>query len=84
VKRASIILVGSGTVGKTTLVQRLRDKTFSPGGVTITDGILYMYINVHLYINMYIYICISIYKYIYEYIHKYICIYIYIYTYIYI
>jgi small GTP-binding protein len=39
VKRASIILVGSGTVGKTTLVHRLRDKTFSHDGLTITDGI---------------------------------------------
>jgi small GTP-binding protein len=39
VKRATIILVGSGTVGKTTLVHRLRDKTFSHDGLTITDGI---------------------------------------------
>lgn len=39
VKRATIILVGSGAVGKTTLVHRIRDKTFSHDGLTFTDGI---------------------------------------------
>lgn len=38
-KRSTIILVGSGTVGKTTLAQRLKYKTFTPGGLTMTDGI---------------------------------------------
>lgn len=36
--RATIILVGSGTVGKTTLVHYLRDKSFSVSQ-SITDGI---------------------------------------------
>jgi small GTP-binding protein len=38
IKRATIVLVGSGAVGKTTLINYLRNKSYSPD-LTITDGI---------------------------------------------
>ena len=38
-KRATVILVGGGTTGKTTLVHYLKDTSFSQDALTMTDGI---------------------------------------------
>ena len=39
VKRATVILVGGGTTGKTTLVHCLKESSFSQDSLTMTDGI---------------------------------------------